>query len=272
MTLSTGQTRSIVAYVVWAYGLTWLVMLPWVLSQRGLIALSLPTHWEVLGAFGPALAALLVTWRADGAAGLRTLFAGLARWRVNRPWLAFVLLSPLAVLGLAVASATLTSDPPALGRLTASSLWTAAGLFDLVVVGALLQSLGEEPGWRGFMLERLRIGFGPLAATAVLAPVWIVWHLPAFLARPEFGVAQLLGLALGLAAAAVWLTLIYDATRSLLMAVLWHALINIARGVALSISTSVFTSFSALVLLGAAAILGYWTFAGTRSVQPESLR
>ena len=262
MTLSTGQTRSIVAYVVWAYGLTWLVMLPWVLSQRGLIALSLPTHWEVSGAFGPALAALLVTWRAEGASGLRTLFAGLARWRVKWAWLAFVLLSPLAVLGLAVASATLTSDPPALGRLP---LWTAAGLFDLVVVGAILQSLGEEPGWRGFMLQRLRMGFGPLAATAVLAPVWIVWHLPAFLARPEFGVAQLLGLSLGLAAAAVWLTLIYDATRSLLMAVLWHALINIARGVALSISTSVFTSFSALVLLGAAAILGYWTFAVSKT-------
>ena len=61
-----------------AYGLTWLVMLPWVLVQRGLLDLELPDHWEVLAAFGPFLAALLVSWRVGGSAGARALRSPLA--------------------------------------------------------------------------------------------------------------------------------------------------------------------------------------------------
>lgn len=254
----THTLRGLWSYVLLAYGLTWLVMLPWVLVQRGLLDLELPDHWEVLGAFGPFLAALLVSWRVGGSAGARDLLAGLTRWRVAPRWRAMTLLSPLVILVLAAAAAVLSGSPPGLARLQSLSWLSVAALLDLVIAGALLQSLGEEPGWRGFMLPRLRARYGPLASTAVLAPVWILWHLPAFLGRPEFGAVQLVGLALGLAAAAAWLTLIYDATGSLLMAVLWHALINVARGIALAISSTCFVAFSSVVLASGVAIAGYW--------------
>ncbi len=254
----THTLRGLWSYVLLAYGLTWLVMLPWVLVQRGLLDLELPDHWEVLAAFGPFLAALFVSWRVGGSAGARDLFAGLTRWRVAPRWRAMTLLSPLVILVLAAAAAVLSGSPLGLARLQSLSWLSVAGLFDLVIAGALLQSLGEEPGWRGFMLPRLRARYGPLASTAVLAPVWILWHLPAFLGRPEFGAVQLVGLALGLAAAAAWLTLIYDATGSLLMAVLWHALINVARGIALAISSTCFVAFSSVVLASGVAIAGYW--------------
>jgi membrane protease YdiL (CAAX protease family) len=252
------RLRGLWAYVLLAYGLTWLVMLPWVLVQRGLWEFELPDHWEVLGAFGPFLAALLVSWRVAGSAGARDLVAGLTRWRVALRWRAVTLLSPLVILMMAVLAAVLSGSPLGLARVQSISWLSALGLLDLVIAGALLQSLGEEPGWRGFMLPRLRARYGPLASTAVLAPVWILWHLPAFLGRPEFGAVQLLGLALGLAAAAAWLTLIYEATGSLLMAVLWHALINVARGIALAISSTTFVAFSSLVLASGVVIVGYW--------------
>ncbi len=39
-------------------------------------------------------------------------------------------------------------------------------------------SLGEEIGWRGFLLPRLLRMHNPLIATVILAVVWAVWHAP----------------------------------------------------------------------------------------------
>jgi membrane protease YdiL (CAAX protease family) len=139
-----------------------------------------------------------------------------------------------------------------------AELATFSGLFDLIFIGGVLQGLGEEPGWRGFALPRLRQRFGPLAASVVLFPVWLCWHLPVFLSRPDFGLVQWLGFSLGIFSASIWLTLIYDATRSVLMAVIWHVLVNIARGIALAISVPVFLAMGNAVLIGALVIAVYW--------------
>ena len=128
----------------------------------------------------------------------------------------------------------------------------------MLIVSGFIQGLGEEPGWRGFALLQLRQRFGPLAATLYLFPVWLCWHLPTFLARPNFGLIEWMGFSLGILSAAVWLTLIWDATNSLLMAVLWHELINVCRNIALAVSTPLFLAIGNAVLLGAIAIIIYW--------------
>ena len=38
--------------------------------------------------------------------------------------------------------------------------------------------LGEEAGWRGFLLPRLLKRFDPLLASVYLALIWGIWHLP----------------------------------------------------------------------------------------------
>ena len=47
--------------------------------------------------------------------------------------------------------------------------------------------------------------------------------------------------------AAVWLTLIWDGTRSILMCLGWHAIINVCRGLALAVSTAAFLAISNLL-------------------------
>ena len=122
----------------------------------------------------------------------------------------------------------------------------------------ILRGIGEEPGWRGFALPFLRQRFGPLLATFALFPAWWLWHLPALLSRNEFQPVQFVMFGLGILAAAVWCTLIYDATRSVLMLVLWHALINITRGMALSASMAAFLAFAKVVVAVAVVIIIYW--------------
>jgi uncharacterized protein len=56
-----------------------------------------------------------------------------------------------------------------------------------VAVFLLGGPLGEEPGWRGFVLPRLQPRFGPLGGTLLLGFLWGCWHLPEFLTPIEHG-------------------------------------------------------------------------------------
>jgi len=229
------------------------------LSRRELIAIELSESWEMVAAFGPFAAALLVAWAVAGKHGMLGIFKSLGRWRVGWFWALFAVLTPFLCLVLAAIFSTVqTGIWPDLETDGTLALLTLAGLFDLLIVSGFIQGVGEEPGWRGLALPVLRNRYGPLAATLVLFPVWLLWHLPTFLARPDFGLIQWAGFSVGILSAAVWLTLIWDRTRSLLMAVLWHQLININRNIALAISMPMFLAIGNAVLLGALIIIVYW--------------
>ena len=251
--------RPLLSFFLLAYGLTWLFTVPWMLSRRGILSFDIPHAWEVLAAFGPLAAALIVARMIDGGEGMRAILKSLVHWRVGWFWFLFTLLTPLLSLLIAIIiTATTTGALPDFQTDSTRALLTFAGLFDLLIVSGFIQGLGEEPGWRGFALPQLRQRFGPLAATLYLFPVWLCWHLPTFLARPNFGLIEWMGFSLGILSAAVWLTLIWDATNSLLMAVLWHELINVCRNIALAVSTPLFLAIGNAVLLGAMAIIIYW--------------
>jgi membrane protease YdiL (CAAX protease family) len=251
----------LLSYVALAYLLTWGIALPLLLARRGWADLEVGEGWEALAAFGPLVAAFVVLAATGGRAACEALLASMTRWRVGAGWLCFSLLSPFALLGAAALIVRLVSGAwPEVGA--PERLATAGGLFGLIVVSGLVQGLGEEPGWRGFMLPQLRRRHSALAATLVLFPAWLFWHLPAFLGRPEFGFAQAAGFALGILSAAFWLTLIMERTGSALMAIGWHTTVNVARGIALAISMPMFFAMSGLVLAGAVAIAAYWLLTG----------
>ena len=249
----------LIAYVIISYAVTWLVLAPELLAVRGLVDLHLPRHWESIAAFGPAIAGFTVAYICNGRQGVADIVHSLLHWRVGAPWWLFVVLMPALFFIAAIAIVAVQQGAaPDIGSLADSELASAAGLVDLVLFGAVIQSLAEEPGWRGFYLSRLRQQYRALAATLILSPVWILWHVPFFLLRPEFGIGQFIGLATGLFAAAIWFTFIFDGTRSVLMAFLFHVLINIARGMALAVSKAMFLAIAIPVIVGAFIIVLYW--------------
>jgi membrane protease YdiL (CAAX protease family) len=247
-----------------AYAITWTLAMPLLLARRGFIEADPSELLEPLAAFGPFIAAMLVARVLNGRAGPGQILVSLKHWRVGTGWFLFACLSPVVLLGLtllvnALAGGGESADSP---RMT--ELLSVAGLLDLILVGGILQSWGEEPGWRGFATPTLRARLGPLAATLALWPVWLCWHLPFFLSRPEFGWPQWIGFSVGILSAAIWLTLIWDKTRSVLMCIGWHAVVNICRGFALALSSLAFLVISNLVLAGALIIIAYWFWSGRR--------
>jgi membrane protease YdiL (CAAX protease family) len=266
------RRHPLLSFYLLAYAFTWAVAAPLLAARRGLIAAHPPEWLEPVAAFGPFIAAMLVARAVEGRAGTVRILRSLGHWRVGVGPLTLAVMSPVVLLGLAYFVVSLLGTPIDADGNRLAELATAAGLVDLVLISAVIQSWGEEPGWRGFALPRLRERFGPLGASVVLWPVWLCWHLPFFLSRPEFGLMQWIAFSVGILSAAIWLTLVWEATGSVLMALAWHAMVNICRGLALAMSTAMFLAVSNAVLIGAVVIAIYWLIRGRRDPEPLGLR
>ncbi|MHC1562382.1 CPBP family glutamic-type intramembrane protease [Actinomycetospora sp. C-140] len=169
------------------------------------------------GAFAPLVAALIVVPIAQGRAGLRELGRRIVRWRVRWYWWALAIGIPVAVHLLAA----VLGDPSPL-RLAA---WGDVLLVLLLrLVNPTDGALGEEPGWRGFALPGLQSRLSPLAATAMLAVIVTVWHLPLVLLAEGDRATTLLGMILGTVGVTFWYSWLFDHSGgSVLLVVVAHA-------------------------------------------------
>lgn len=222
----TRRARALLLYTGVAYAATWLVWLPYLLAaRRG----GPPPNAFLFyaGAAGPALGALLAEWYERGPRGVAELLRRLVDPRRTGWWAAVGLLSPLALVPVAALvlrvaghgwptwnEVGITSRAPGLGAAATWLLMTAS------------YGMGEELGWRGFLLPRLQAPRSALTATLLLSLIWGLWHLPAFWFRQGYvgmGPVGLMGFALGLVAGAIVLTALYNSARGSVLAVaLWH--------------------------------------------------
>jgi hypothetical protein len=176
-----------------ALGLSGLYWLMFALRERAWLLFD-PAS-DLLGAargYTPALAAVATTLAFSGREGLAALWARVTKWRVAPRLYALALLGPLGASLIALLGARLsgTVAPFAPGAIPLPKL-----MMVFVFFAILDGPLGEEIGWRGFLLPKLLERRGPLAASLVVGVVWYLWHLPLYLAtgRYEMTATFLLG-------------------------------------------------------------------------------
>jgi membrane protease YdiL (CAAX protease family) len=115
----------------------------------------------------------------QGSEGVRNLFAGWLKWRVNAGWYLFGL-APLAI-ALAVAGlyAFRTGTAPGIGTGIAGST-----LLSMLVFHSIQGATGEELGWRGLALPGLQKRYSALLSAVILGLVISGWHSILHLVSP----------------------------------------------------------------------------------------
>src|SRR5438128_9254642 len=194
----------------------------------------------LLGAFAPSLVALGLTARAEGVRGIRTLLAGVLRWRVAPQWYLFAAgYIPAIKLTVALVHRVATGAWPRFGN----EAWY---IIPLAIAFSTPFQAGEEIGWRGYALPRLAASFGLARASLLLGLIWAFWHLPQFFIREVDTYGQsFLVFVLQVTALSVAMAWLYARTRgSLLLVMLLHSAVNNAKDIVPSSVAGATNTFS----------------------------
>jgi CAAX protease family protein len=206
----------------------------------------------LLGAFAPSLAALWLTARAEGGAGVSALLRRVIQWRVRARWYVFAASYTVVIkLTVAVIHRVATGTWPRFG----TDPWY---IIPLAILFSTPFQAGEEIGWRGYALPRLAARFGLARASVLLGVIWGCWHLPQFFIREADTYRQSFFVyVLGVTALSVAIAWLWERTgRSLLLPMLLHAAWNNSKDIVPSAVTGGTKTFG----LGA-SLVGWITVA-----------
>lgn len=166
----------------------------------------------------------------------------------------FILLLPL--LGFSLPALSTIGEVNFLGNI---SFW--------VLPLWILTTAGEEFGWRGFLYPELRKKYPIMTATAIMWPLWVIWHLPFFLyisTYSHMNIGLFIGFVFSLLSGVIVLNWIFEKSgRNLITTILWHGCFNV-------VTASVFGSgniamyLSMLVVFYSFVILASWKFPNNR--------
>jgi membrane protease YdiL (CAAX protease family) len=236
---TTLEWRGIGIFLLVTFGLTWAVWAV-VYLLGGSENLPLLTVGSLVAMWCPGIAAIICS-RYVTPMSKRDL--GLQRGYLERyvSIYFFVFLFLIAAMGLSVGlgfqevNATLEplsseiadqqypfNDPILAVFISIVLSFTLAALFNSVF------ALGEELGWRGYLLAKLApIGLG--RASILIGIIWGVWHAPAIFmglnypGHPFLGVLMMIWFTIGWSVVLTWLR---EVTQSVLSAAFGHGLIN----------------------------------------------
>lgn len=99
-------------------------------------------------------------------------------------------------------------------------------ILPLALIWPVFSSLGEEFGWRGFLLPVLRERYRPVTASLFVGVFWGLWHIPALWlvlgnSGSSFWVYVLIGGILAAVVHSVMMTWVYEKTGGSLLLMIW---------------------------------------------------
>ena len=219
----------------------------------------------LVAAYSASLAGVILTAIVSGKAGLREMFGRLRIWRVGWGWWAFSLLAfGIMFLGGTALTALFSGSPMKVNLNQPLYM-----IVPMIILQFFFDSgLGEELGWRGFLLPRLQARHNALVSSLILGIAWSVWHLPLFMLPvmpPTYEIAQAIGVVPALLGYGVLIvmpysilfTWLYNNTKgSLLLAFVFHAS-QAWMGLFMDPDNSIgpFLGFSAIVFVTAIVVV-----------------
>jgi membrane protease YdiL (CAAX protease family) len=192
----------------------------------------LPPAAAQLGALSSSLAAIILVVVEGRKDGLRELLSRFLIWRVGLQWWAVALFFAVLPSVAALYLFSLLGGPLADWR-GLPPLYTVLPMFLLYTIAA---GIGEEFGWRGFLLPRLEIRHNALVSSLIIGVMWAIWHIPQFFIQGTFQhdlqsqgglLPAILAFSLFVIVSSVWFTWIFNNTRgSVLLAAVMHGASN----------------------------------------------
>jgi membrane protease YdiL (CAAX protease family) len=242
----------------------------WILWIIGLKYLSDGINQETIskflvfffvGVYGPTISGIITTLFFDGLIGVFELIKKLFIWKVALKYYVYLILLPLifVIIGIALYSQFI-------GEIGGFDKMAYLSIPTILLAGLYAGPLGEELGWRGFLLPEFQKRYSNLKSAIIIGFIWFIWHIPLWWA--PFGtlvsgepislipVITYFTMLICLSIIITWLVI--NSKGSVLIAVLFHLSIN--AGIALLFYPELNMDFKKVHLLSSIGMLIFTGF------------
>lgn len=214
-----------------------------------------------VGVYGPSLSAILTTLVFDGFKDTLTLLGKLLIWKIPLKSYLLIFILPIIFVIIGIGIFYLF-----IGKIGEFDIMAFCTIPTILLAGLYAGPLGEELGWRGFLLPEFQKKYSNLKCALLIGIIWFVWHIPLFWAPfgtlvsgdsiTFFPVITYFIMLICLSIIITWLVNI--SKGSVLIAILFHLSIN--AGIALLFFPELTLNFKKVHLLSSIGMIIFSIF------------
>ncbi len=213
--------NSLVVFFLIAFGGPWI---GWSLIH--LLGEGLPSQARLLlfytGNFC-SVAGFAAVYVDGGKEGVRELWRRCILVKAPPFWWAFVFLVPFLVTLGAIQVWALSGNETQMTNAWAIFLLFTPPLMRNLTTGPL----GEEAGWRGYLLPKMMERYSPLVASLIIGVIWGLWHIPLYIDSVFASLSLAFLFTSGTVSYTIIMTVIFNHTKqSVFVAVIFHWFVN----------------------------------------------
>ncbi len=164
--------KEIIIYLTFTFVLTWVI---WLLAFSGFNLKISGESLIMIGTFAPSFVGLLMEYKINGKKGFIKLTKKMVNPKISLKWYIYI----FGVMpGIMLLSYIILQISGSIIPKSEFPIYVIPLVF--IYIMFLMGPLGEEAGWRGFLLRKMVVIFRPFYASVILGLIWSLWHLPLF--------------------------------------------------------------------------------------------
>ena len=213
------------------------------------------------GVYGPSISAIVTTIIFEGFEGVSNLLKKLFIWNVPFKNYLYIIILPIifVIIGIGLYNIFI-------GDIGSFDLMAFLSIPTILWAGFYAGPLGEELGWRGFLLPELQKRHTNLKSAIIIGVIWFIWHIPLWWAPfgtlvsgESISFLPVITYFLMLICLSIIITwLVINSKGSVLVALLFHLSIN--AGIALLFYPELNMDFKKVHLLSSIGMLIFTGF------------
>jgi len=241
-------------YVIWTYVIFFSFILLIGMTMFVLKSQTLAEILKVVSAWTPTFVLIVMFRKVYPESNLVDYVKSQFSGRIKLSTVLFIILVQFVVFAGTLLITSSVQNVP-ISALVVTSWFSILTIFGNMLIRG---TLGEELGWRGFLLNELQKKHSPLKSAIIVGLVWGFWHTPLWFLSGYTGlqlVQYIIVFLIYIISTSIIMTAFYNLNHNILIPIIIHQLANFFTGIRVGDVLSILTTTALLYFIVAVIMI-----------------